>query len=55
MSNNNSDLLTAVEKLHSSYEKMVMVLRPPLKEIDDFHQTLYIIYHKLLPDSNSMK
>jgi hypothetical protein len=51
MSNNNSELLTAVEKLHSSYEKMVMVLRPPLKEIDDFHQTLYIIYHKLLPDS----
>ena len=50
-SNNNIDLLTAVEKLHSSYEKMVMVLRPALKEIDDFHQTLYIIYHKLLPDS----
>jgi hypothetical protein len=51
VSNNNNDLLTAVEKLHSSYEKMLMVLRPPLKEIDDFHQTLYIIYHKLLPDS----
>jgi hypothetical protein len=50
-SNNNNDLLTAVEKLHSSYEKMVRVLRPALKEIDDFHQTLYIIYHKLLPDS----
>jgi hypothetical protein len=50
-SNNNNDLLTAVEKLHSSYEKMVRILRPPLKEIDDFHQTLYIIYHKLLPDS----
>jgi hypothetical protein len=50
-SNNNTDLLTAAEKLHSSYEKMVMVLRPALKEIDDFHQTLYVIYHKLLPDS----
>lgn len=49
--NNNNDLLTAAEKLHASYEKMVMVLRPALKEIDDFHQTLYIIYHKLLPDS----
>jgi len=48
---NNSDLLSAAEKLHSSYEKMVMVLRPALKEVDDFHQTLYIIYHKLLPDS----
>jgi hypothetical protein len=50
-SNNNNDLLTAVEKLHTSYEKMVRALRPALKEIDDFHQTLYIIYHKLLPDS----
>lgn len=50
-SNNNSDMLTATEKLHTSYEKMARVLRPALKEIDDFHQTLYIIYHKLLPDS----
>jgi hypothetical protein len=50
-SNDNNALLTAAEKLHSSYEKMVRVLSPALKEIDDFHQTLYIIYHKLLPDS----
>jgi hypothetical protein len=50
-SNDNNALLTAAEKLHASYEKMVRVLRPALKEIDDFHQTLYIIYHKLLPDS----
>jgi hypothetical protein len=49
--NKNNDLLTAAEKLHASYEKIVRVLRPALKEIDDFHQTLYIIYHKLLPDS----
>jgi hypothetical protein len=49
--NDNIALLTAAEKLHSSYEKMVRVLSPALKEIDDFHQTLYIIYHKLLPDS----
>ncbi len=50
-SDNNNDLLTAAEKIHASYEKMVRALRPALKEIDDFHQTLYIIYHKLLPDS----
>jgi hypothetical protein len=49
--NDNNALLTAAEKLHGSYEKMVRALRPALKEIDDFHQTLYIIYHKLLPDS----
>jgi hypothetical protein len=46
----NNALLTATEKLHTSYEKMARVLRPALKELDDFHQTLYIIYHKLLPD-----
>jgi hypothetical protein len=49
--NDNNALLTAAEKLHTSYEKMVRVLSPALKEIDDFHQTLYVIYHKLLPDS----
>lgn len=49
--NDNNALLSAAENLHSSYEKMVRVIRPALKEIDDFHQDLYIIYHKLLPDS----
>jgi hypothetical protein len=49
--NNNDALLSAAEELHSGYEKMVRVIRPPLKEIDDFHKDLYIIYHKLLPDS----
>lgn len=49
--NDNNGLLTAAEKLHSGYEKMVRVIRPALKEVDDFHQTLYIVYHKLLPDS----
>lgn len=44
-------LLTATENLHSGYERMMRVIRPALKEIDDFHQTLYIVYHKLLPDS----
>jgi hypothetical protein len=28
-----------------------MVLYPVLKAMDDFHQILYIIYRKLLPDS----
>jgi hypothetical protein len=49
--NNNDALLSAAEKLHAGYEKMVRVIRPALKEIDDFHKDLYIIYHKLLPDS----
>lgn len=49
-SNNNNALLEAAEKLHSVYEKMNRVIRPALKEIDDYHQTLYIIYHKLYPE-----
>jgi len=47
----NNALLEAAEKLHMNYEKMVRVIRPALKELDDFHQDLYVIYHKLLPES----
>jgi hypothetical protein len=46
----NNTLLSAAESLHSAYEKMGRVIRPAIKEIDDFHQTLYVIYHKLYPD-----
>jgi hypothetical protein len=49
-SNDNDALLIAAERLHSIYEKMNRVIRPVIKEIDDYHQTLYIIYHKLYPD-----
>lgn len=50
--NNNDDaaLLSAAERLHSSYEKMNRVIRPALKEVDDYHQILYVIYHKLYPE-----
>ena len=48
--NDNDALLAAAEQLHAGYEKMVGVLQPALKEIDDYHQTLYVIYHKLYPD-----
>jgi hypothetical protein len=49
-SNDNNSLLLAAESLHSNYEKMARAIRPATKEIDDFHQTLYIIYHKLYPE-----
>jgi len=49
-SNDNEALLAAAEKLHSMYERMNRVIRPVIKEIDDYHQTLYIIYHKLYPE-----
>lgn len=46
----NEALLTAAEKLHYHFERMMRVIRPVIKEIDNFHQTLYIVYHKLYPN-----
>lgn len=45
-------LLSAAEELHARYEMMVRTTRPVLKEIDDFHKTLYVVYHKYLPDKD---
>jgi hypothetical protein len=41
----NEALLKAAEKLHSQYEALVKVVRPVLKEMEDFHATLYVLYH----------
>jgi hypothetical protein len=43
-------LLAAAEKLHSQYEKLVRLIRPPLPEIDSFHTALYPLYHYYLPE-----
>jgi hypothetical protein len=43
-------LLNAAETLHSKYEVLVRTLNPVLKEMDAFHQSLYVLYHKYLPD-----
>jgi hypothetical protein len=51
----NARLLAAAEKLHSQYEAMVRVLRPVLKEIDDFHAVLYMLYHYYMPEKNMEK
>ncbi len=50
VSGDNEAILTAAERLHSVYERMNRAIRPAIKEIDDYHQTLYIIYHKHYPD-----
>lgn len=42
-------MLDAAEKLHYNYEMMNRVIRPVLKEMDEYHQILYVIYHKLYP------
>jgi hypothetical protein len=38
-------LLKAAEKLHAQYEALVKVVRPILKEMEDFHASLYVLYH----------
>ncbi len=45
-------LLNAAEKLHTQYENMVRIVKPPLKEVEDFHQTLYMLYHHYMPKGN---
>ena len=38
-------LLAAAETLHMNYEQLGRIIRPPLPEVDAFHQTLYVVYH----------
>jgi hypothetical protein len=42
-------MLDAAEVLHAKYEMLVRTLRPVLKEMDDFHKVLYVVYHTHLP------
>jgi len=42
-------LLSVAEKLHSQFEALMRVTRPALKELDDFHASLYMLYHHYLP------
>lgn len=50
--NDQPAMLTAAEKFHSAYEAMNRVVKPFTPEIDAYHQTLYVIYHKFLPEGN---
>ena len=42
-------LLDAAEKLHAQYEALVRVIRPPLRQLEDFHAVLYMVYHYYMP------
>lgn len=50
--NDEKAILQAAEKFHSAYEAMNRVVKPFVKEMDLYHQTLYVIYHKNYPDKN---
>jgi hypothetical protein len=42
-------LLKAAETLHSSYEALVQVIRPVVPEMNQFHETLYVVQHTYVP------
>jgi hypothetical protein len=45
-------LLDVAERLHTQYEALVRTIRPPLNELQDFHVTLYKIYHYYMPQNS---
>ncbi len=45
----NNALLDAAEKLHADFEMMVRIIKPIMKEVDEYHKVLYVIYHKIIP------
>jgi hypothetical protein len=48
-------LLNAAEKLHAQFENMVRIVNPPVKEVEEFHQVLYMLYHHYMPKGNYEK
>ena len=42
-------LLATAEILHSRFETLMRAIRPALRELDDFHSVLYMLYHHYLP------
>lgn len=53
--NDSVALMNAAEKLHSQYEMLVRVIKPVMKEVDEFHKVLYLLYHYYMPENNSAK
>jgi hypothetical protein len=52
---NGKELLLAAEKVHSQYESMVRLIRPPLGELEGFHKALYPLYHYFKPQKDREK
>jgi hypothetical protein len=48
-------LMAAAETLHSRFEGLMRSIRPALKELDDFHSVLYMLYHHYMPDYDVAK
>jgi hypothetical protein len=52
---NNDELLNAAEELHSQFEKLVRLTRPVIRELEDFHSSLYMVYHHYMPNNRMDK
>lgn len=50
--NDNQALLDATEKLHFQYEQLVRLINPVIKELEEFHKVLYVLYHYDYPEYN---
>lgn len=48
-------ILKKAEDLHSQYEKLVRIVKPVIKELEEFHQILYVLYHYYVPEYNVKK
>jgi hypothetical protein len=48
-------LLDAAEELHRHYEALVRTIRPVMSEVEDFHATLYLLYHYYGPENDLPK
>lgn len=48
----NEALLKATENLHTSYEQLVRVFVPRVRELESFHLVLYPLWHEALPNQD---
>jgi hypothetical protein len=55
LSDNKERLMKAAEDLHARFEFLMGSIRPALAELDDFHSSLYMLYHHYLPDFDMEK
>jgi len=46
------ELFDAAERLHAQFERLIRTIRPALKELDEFHAVLYMLYHHYVPEHN---
>jgi hypothetical protein len=46
-------LMAAAEALHGRFEGLMRAIRPAMKELDEFHAVLYMLYHHYMPKKDA--